>query len=131
MCIFADWADLSQVESLLARLPRDVYGQIFVTSAGASWPVEVPCRMQVSWLAPGADALADAIAAWSAEWLVDEDGLFCQTPVVWVMSHAAAALSGSATDGMRRLVTALPSTHLAHGFDGTLPEVFAETSTGA
>ena len=93
----ADHADLRDVEQLLADLPRDAYGQVFLTVPTAtSVMVAAPPRVAVC-LLPGdepASGLCAALTGWASEWLPDEPWLDPR-PVTWVGRVAGEHLRGA------------------------------------
>lgn len=131
VCIFADLRDLPAVERLLADLPGDVYGQLYIASEFEFGQLPGPERIQAMWIAPGFTqgcVLSGALASWSAEWLTDEALATGDLPLVWVFPWAAAALAKTGAECVTRMVTQLPSTHLAEGYDGTLPAQLTEVA---
>lgn len=79
--IAGDAHDLPVIRELAAALPDDAYGQILIeTPLGSGSPaVTAPERVAIQWLPQAADCalpgqrLADALAGWAGEWLVDGD----------------------------------------------------------
>lgn len=85
-----DVCDVPAIRVILAALPDDAYGQVFleVTSPAQVVPVTAPPRVTVTWLhrdrvfseirnslgaMPG-EALTRAVSAWVAEWMPDDPG---------------------------------------------------------
>lgn len=99
MLVAADLDDLGAVSLLLAELPRDTYGQVYVEApAGAPVAIPVaPLRMGVSRVVrpegaePG-EALATAVAGWAAEWAPDEVDLD-RAVTLWVGATARDRLA--------------------------------------
>lgn len=96
---------------------------MYVSSDAGIWPVDVPARVQVSWLPSRPGTLAAALGAWAGEWITEETLCGEQLPLVWVFPHAAAQLTEAASDTIVRLLTAMPGSHLMQGHDGVLPGV--------
>lgn len=121
MCIVADLRDLAAAQRLLNDLPQDVFGQMYVSSDAGIWPLDVPERVQVSWLRPGPEVLATALGAWQSEWLTDEAMGAATLPILWVFPEAARQLTLASSPSLTHLVTVLPETHLVQGHHGVLP----------
>lgn len=114
VCIFADSCDFAAAQQVLLGLPADAYGQVYV--ADGEMPLGAPERVQINQVTsgPGRCALAEALAGWSAEWL-PECGTGAESPTVWVLPGATATLAAADHEGVRRLITVLPSDQLIHG----------------
>lgn len=127
MGIFADLRDLAAVEHLLADLPADVFGQLYLRCDGEIPAFRSPARVQTLRLS-GEVSLPSAFSAWTAEWITDEAVAGGELPLVWIFPWAAASLSGTCGECVIRIVTSLPSTHLIQGYDGTLPALLGAAS---
>lgn len=115
MCIFADTCDLVAAQQVLLALPADAYGQVYI--ADDALPVCGPERVQINRVRtrPGVCALAEAMSGWAAEWLPEGIDAVSDTPTVWVLPGASAALAAADHECVTRLITALPSSQLIHG----------------
>ncbi|NLG23491.1 MAG: hypothetical protein GX555_18925 [Actinomycetales bacterium] len=115
VCIFADACDFAAAQEVLLGLPADAYGQVYV--ADDTMPLGAPARVQVNRVtsSPGRCALAEALSGWSAEWLPECAASAAESPTVWVLPGATATLAASDHEGVRRLITVLPSDQLIHG----------------
>lgn len=78
--IAGDEGDLEVIAQLVAALPDDAFGQVLVESPIAAGPPELaaPERVTVQWLprstaATAGQRLADSLAGWAREWLVEGD----------------------------------------------------------
>lgn len=102
---------------MLLGLPADAYGQVYIAGDDEAVPLGAPSRVQVNWVRSrsGLCPLAAAMSGWAAEWLPDCALPDSQTPTVWVLPGATAALSAADHDCVTRLITALPSEQLIHG----------------
>ncbi|WP_344757305.1 SIP domain-containing protein [Gryllotalpicola koreensis] len=83
--IAGDLADLSAIQHVLALLPDDAYGQVYIEILDERdiVPLDAPSRVTVTWLprvmrtsavrplafAAHGEALAGAIAGWLGEWM--------------------------------------------------------------
>ena len=118
MCIFADACDFLAAQQVLLGLPADAYGQVYIADGEQQGiPLEAPTRVQVNRMSPsrGRCVLAEAMSAWAAEWLPDGTTSGSDSPTVWVLPGATAALSAADHECVTRLITALPSDQLIHG----------------
>lgn len=115
VCIFAGACDSAAAQEVLLGLPADAYGQVYV--ADDTMPLGAPERVQVNRVTarPGECALAQALTGWAAEWLPECGDATTETPTVWVLPGATATLAATEHEGVRRLITALPSHQLIHG----------------
>jgi NADPH-dependent ferric siderophore reductase len=97
--LLGDSADLAELDVILATLPRDAYGQVFVEVAA---PVEVerlatPARVAVTWLVRETDAglcargelLVRAVDGWLTEWGPAMDG----RSIVWIGCSTSPAIA--------------------------------------
>ncbi|HXH36922.1 MAG TPA: SIP domain-containing protein [Plantibacter sp.] len=101
--IAGDAGDLPAIRALLAELPSDAYGQVFVEIFGPIQleRLDVPSGMNVTWLcrdtrrsderigagASKGEALVRAIEAWLDEWVrVEPDGR--SNAMLWIGCHA-------------------------------------------
>ena len=93
--IVGDATDLPMLRGILSRLPADAYGQVFVEVATAvqiqDW--EAPADVSVTWLVrerlrhplpPRGDLATEAVIAWIAEWMPEEQGLHAVPYVLWI-----------------------------------------------
>jgi NADPH-dependent ferric siderophore reductase len=92
--VAGDLADLEAVSALLAFLPADAYGQVFVeTPADAPLaPLPAPARVTVTRIARPLDAepgrlLARAVDGWVAEWCPGEPDA-ARAVAMWVGASA-------------------------------------------
>ncbi len=92
--IAGDLHDLDTIRPLLALLPDDTYGQVFVAGASpdTSMPLLSPARVTVSWLGAQPGALGLAIAGWMAEWMPDEPQPDREI-TVWIGGRAGEQIS--------------------------------------
>ena len=93
-----DGADLGDLEALIATLPADAYGQVYVEVGAADEvrPLPTPRRVHVTWLVRGADAapgtlLCSAVEAWTAEWM--PDGHRDDRRIAWVGCASAPRIA--------------------------------------
>lgn len=101
--IAGDAGDLPAIRGLLADLPPDAYGQVFIEVFGAIQleRLDAPSGMTVTWLcrdvrrseerlgagAAKGEPLVRAIEAWLDEWVrVDPDG--CSDAMLWIGCNA-------------------------------------------
>ncbi|MCK0113132.1 hypothetical protein MWU75_13360 [Ornithinimicrobium sp. F0845] len=115
VCIFAGACDAAAAQEVLLSLPADAYGQVYV--ADDTMPLGAPERVQINRVTsrPGACAMAEALSGWSAEWLPECAAAAGESPTVWVLPGAAAALAAADHESVTRLITVLPSNQLIHG----------------
>jgi NADPH-dependent ferric siderophore reductase len=96
-----DSADLPELRALIATLPQDAYGQVYVEVAAPVQvePLATPVRVAVTWLVRETPAglhargelLARAVDAWTAEWL--PAGVRDARRIAWVGCAAAPAIA--------------------------------------
>lgn len=130
MCIFADLRDVPAAQRLLVDLPHDVFGQVYLSSEIDLGPLIAPPRVQTVWLRPTLTscAVSRAFNAWASEWIVDDAAAHQQLPLVWIFPWAAAALTAADEESVTRVITSLPSSHLAQGYCGVLPRALGATA---
>lgn len=96
-----DGADLRDLRALAATLPADAYGQVYVEvdSADRIERLETPARVAVTWLvretgqrtAAVGELLADAVGAWTAEWM--PEGVRDDRRIAWVGCSCVPAIA--------------------------------------
>jgi NADPH-dependent ferric siderophore reductase len=93
-----DETDLRDLHALIATLPADAYGQVYVEVDAAERieSLATPARVVTTWLVrePAAEAgalLADAVAAWIAEWM--PEGACDQRRIAWIGCAAAPRIA--------------------------------------
>ena len=96
-----DATELPDIVAMLATLPDNAYGQVFIEAALPEdvRPVPAPSRVTVTWLlrcsrasrlgslvfADHGEALAVALVAWAGEWLTDDGLAAADAPTrVWI-----------------------------------------------
>lgn len=106
--LVGDSADLATLQGIVARLPVNAYGQIFIEVASElqiqNW--RVPTGMTVSWLcrdrassvvgavAHQGELVARAVSAWVAEWMPERHGSQASPYVLWIGCAASDHVDG-------------------------------------
>ncbi|WP_092506101.1 SIP domain-containing protein [Agrococcus jejuensis] len=100
LCVAAE-RDLPALRAVLADLPADQYGQVYVETASETvHAIPAPERMAVSWLLRrdgeevGARA-AVAVRTWSAEWMHDAGHDSLMPRLVWIGRSVRAVAGGA------------------------------------
>ena len=84
-------ADLDTLRLVLDLLPEGAYGQVIVRSDDA---LQTPPRVTVHHVRDDAE-LAEAVAAWTAEWMPDEHDDPDRAVSLWIGADAAERLHGT------------------------------------
>lgn len=114
--IAGDLADLTSIQHVLALLPDDAYGQVYIEVLDERdiAPLTAPSRVTVTWLprvmrqsairplafAAHGEALAAAIAGWLGEWMPGHDEFGADAPhasdqsvIMWVGCAGSAHIT--------------------------------------
>jgi hypothetical protein len=95
VCVIGSVDDLADVERLLAGLPEDAYGQVFIAASDtAGRTLDGPARVCVTWLGDDPvttpDRLLAAFSAWAAEWVAGEPS--SAQPTLWIGRNAGSGI---------------------------------------
>lgn len=100
LCVAAD-RDLPALRAVLADLPADQYGQVYVESSSAGvHAIPAPEGMAVSWLLRRDDdevgaRAAVAVRTWSTEWMHDAGHDALMPRLVWIGRSVRAVAGGA------------------------------------
>ena len=84
-------ADLDTLRLVLDLLPEGAYGQVIVRSDET---LQTPARVTVHHAADDTE-LAEAVAAWTAEWMPDEHDDPDRAVSLWIGAEASERLRGT------------------------------------